>query len=50
MDTRIYQNYMDKKNTCENLYNTLNTIWYEKKYKHKLSSLVRIHALLNIQN
>ena len=23
-----------KKNTCQNLYNILNLIWYEKKYEH----------------
>ena len=32
MNTRIYQNYMNKKNICQNIYNILNMILYEKKY------------------
>ena len=31
MNTQIYQNCIDKKNTYQNLYNTLNTLKYEKK-------------------
>ena len=46
MDTWIYQNYMDKKNMYKNLYKTLNTTWYEKKYKY--NTYIRIVKSNNI--
>ena len=35
------QNYMDKKNMCQNLYNTLNMIWHRKN-----TNTIRIYELL----
>ena len=40
MDTQIYQNYMNKKNTCQNLYNILNMTWYRKKYEHDTNTQI----------
>ena len=33
---------MDEKNTYQNLYNTLNTIKYEKKYEYNINTQIEL--------